>query len=1220
MALCVPFNPGLQSAPSASKLRGEMSDSPRRHSRRYTAFISYRHADNVQEGRRWAEWLHRALERYVVPLDLIGTLNKRGEPIPDSLYPIFRDEDELPANADLATGVRAALEISDTLVVLCSPRSAASPWVRKEVREFKELGRCDRILTIIIAGEPNADDPGKAREGIMRDEECFCEELRFGQPRQDGTVDWKIRTEPLAADLRPGGTRAEGFVTPEAYREHLTLHSSLSIDRIAAITDEYRKRLENGLLKVIAGLLGVELGRLRNRDAAYRAENAERERAHAEAESAKLRALNEELGRASERNSQLVKQASRNDYATATEHFSMGEWCKGIAYLGRSLDFDATNQFARFTLWQQVVYGIGDRDVLPIAVLRHSEKLRGVEFSPDDTRLVTIGSYAQLWDTSCGKPIGEPMQPDRLPVTKAAFSFDGKSVLTISNRIANLWDAVTGRSAGQPLRHEEAIFMASFSSDGKRVLTASLDRTARLWSAVTGEPLGETLQHEDAVCYAEFSRDGVYVLTGSRDRTARLWCGLTGKPKCDPLVHEGIVDRASFSIDGTRVLTVSRRSFLATFRDQTVRVWDAGSGKPLKMMMHDGPMGFAALSPDGEHVLTIGGSERMRDGEDKRAVTDSTARLWATNSANATCYVLAHDHSVTTCQFSADSTRLLTVSGGTVRIWNANTGGCFGQPIEHANHIKTATFSEDGLRVITTINDNSAKVWDVASGLPMGERLSHEGPLIGATFRCGGTRIVTYSEDNTVRFWDAATGIRLGEPCGRAGSGCRAEFSPDGSRLATFGLGPAYLWDVRTGQQVGEPLRHDGVIDLVLFKPNESEVITVGRNSVKHWNSVTGASLRGAIEFQKNVPIAFSPDGSRLLVQSEKMAIQLWDTKSYNPVGRPLALRTAKASFSRDGRRFVTVSQTARVWDARNGEPVAVPPHEGVVRNAALSPDGVRLIVTAKGLARIFDLENTESVGEPLRGGILSSAFSPDGVLILTGSTDGTANFWSPINGKPVGAALYDVGIVGNATFNQSGTLVATSTLKGVTRIWDVPSFGTLPSGSATSAAFEVISGFVIGDDGHLYSISVPERLARRDAARTAFRASPEWTCLLAWWLTAPSERTASPISTITPRELADRYLEVISPNSLREAMMVNPSHPLIHIAYASLEDDARADFLRSYAVQRLPADSACCAQAAALLMLQEDHPRALRAAEKALALDPKNVEALQVRSKLITR
>ena len=67
------------------------------HSRRYSAFISCRHADNTRKGRRWAEWLHRCLERYIIPHDLIGTPNLRGEPVRDSIYPIFRDEDELPA-------------------------------------------------------------------------------------------------------------------------------------------------------------------------------------------------------------------------------------------------------------------------------------------------------------------------------------------------------------------------------------------------------------------------------------------------------------------------------------------------------------------------------------------------------------------------------------------------------------------------------------------------------------------------------------------------------------------------------------------------------------------------------------------------------------------------------------------------------------------------------------------------------------------------------------------------------------------------------------------------------------------------------------------------------------------------------------------------------------------------------------------------------------------
>jgi hypothetical protein len=97
--------------------------------------------------------------------------------------------------------------------------------------------------------------------------------------RDDGTLDWTIRTEPLAADLHPVGTRAEGFVTAEAYREHLTLNSSLTPDKIATRTEAYRQQLDHGLLKVIAGLLGIPLGQLIDRDAAHRTALAEAEAA-----------------------------------------------------------------------------------------------------------------------------------------------------------------------------------------------------------------------------------------------------------------------------------------------------------------------------------------------------------------------------------------------------------------------------------------------------------------------------------------------------------------------------------------------------------------------------------------------------------------------------------------------------------------------------------------------------------------------------------------------------------------------------------------------------------------------------------------------------------------------------------------------------------------------------------------------------------------------------
>src|SRR5258706_14909843 len=113
---------------------------------RYWCFISYRHADNRHEGRQWATWLHHSLETYEVPTDLVGTKNERGEVIPERIFPVFRDEDELPADADLASPIYRALDRSKVLVVLCSPRAVASTYVENEIRYFKQIGRSERVL------------------------------------------------------------------------------------------------------------------------------------------------------------------------------------------------------------------------------------------------------------------------------------------------------------------------------------------------------------------------------------------------------------------------------------------------------------------------------------------------------------------------------------------------------------------------------------------------------------------------------------------------------------------------------------------------------------------------------------------------------------------------------------------------------------------------------------------------------------------------------------------------------------------------------------------------------------------------------------------------------------------------------------------------------------------------------------------------------------------
>lgn len=184
---------------------------------RYSAFISYSHADTPV-----ARWLHRALEAYRLPRGLVGQASPFG-PVPARLPPVFRDRDELPASADLGQELRAALAAARFQIVLCSPRSARSMWVNEEILAFKRAHGEARVLPLIIDGEPYAGD---ARE-------CFPPALRF-RLAADGSLS-DVPAEPIAADLRDG---KDG------------------------------KRL--ALLKLVAGITGLKLDQLAQRDAARR--------------------------------------------------------------------------------------------------------------------------------------------------------------------------------------------------------------------------------------------------------------------------------------------------------------------------------------------------------------------------------------------------------------------------------------------------------------------------------------------------------------------------------------------------------------------------------------------------------------------------------------------------------------------------------------------------------------------------------------------------------------------------------------------------------------------------------------------------------------------------------------------------------------------------------------------------------------------------------------
>jgi tetratricopeptide (TPR) repeat protein len=231
---------------------------------RYRAFISYSHSDE-----QWAKWLHRALETYRLPRHLVGRETEFG-PVPERLAPVFRDREELATATNLGETLTRALAESATQIVICSPAAARSRWVNEEILTFKRLGREDRIFCLIVAGEPGAS----ARPGTT-DEECFPNALIY-RMGPDGELTSE-RSEPIAADVRPGKDGRN-----DAKLKLVAGLVGVSLDELKQ--REAQRRHRRAMLLVAASLAGMAVTSTLATAAWLARNEAERQRVRAEAE------------------------------------------------------------------------------------------------------------------------------------------------------------------------------------------------------------------------------------------------------------------------------------------------------------------------------------------------------------------------------------------------------------------------------------------------------------------------------------------------------------------------------------------------------------------------------------------------------------------------------------------------------------------------------------------------------------------------------------------------------------------------------------------------------------------------------------------------------------------------------------------------------------------------------------------------------------------------
>ncbi|MBP5260999.1 MAG: TIR domain-containing protein [Clostridiales bacterium] len=148
----------------------------------YNAFISYKHAPLDS---KVAEHVQRSLEHFHIPGKIKKKTGKK------KIERIFRDKDELPITSDLTDTISNALAKADYLIVICSPNTRQSMWVKREIQYFLRNHTKDKILTVLADGEP---------EDVIPDELKYDDRVVTNEAGIQYTV--KIPIEPLSCDYR----------------------------------------------------------------------------------------------------------------------------------------------------------------------------------------------------------------------------------------------------------------------------------------------------------------------------------------------------------------------------------------------------------------------------------------------------------------------------------------------------------------------------------------------------------------------------------------------------------------------------------------------------------------------------------------------------------------------------------------------------------------------------------------------------------------------------------------------------------------------------------------------------------------------------------------------------------------------------------------------------------------------------------------------------------
>lgn len=281
----------------------------------------------------------------------------------------------------------------------------------------------------------------------------------------------------------------------------------------------------------------------------------------------------------------------------------------------------------------------------------HSNAIRGLAFSPDGSRFVTIAdgdSAAIVWDRfGSAQPLRLSLfQESALSV---AFSPDGQSISVGRHGAVELWSTADNERFARLDSHRHRSSSLAFSGDGRTLLSA-------------GERRGDSMPG-----YLH----------------AVIWNLRTGRATCDHGRATGDYRGFSFAMNATRYLSSHGSSDMST--ESIATLTDVPTGTHVAELVCPGPLLAGAMSPDGKtfvgavksHVylwpvgMALGAEPPDAAWLSARELCRLAGREKDVPAIEATAGFLGSNERIDSLALTPCGRRVLTGSAaGAVRLWN----------------------------------------------------------------------------------------------------------------------------------------------------------------------------------------------------------------------------------------------------------------------------------------------------------------------------------------------------------------------------------------------------------------------------------------------------------------------------------------------------------------------------------------------------------------------